>query len=352
MPEDIKLVGPYRSENQNFLAHHHNQLTVSYLNVLLKKDNAKKLKLLGKINLLNCKNHKNELSHLDSINIRIDKIFKAEKNLKVLPNKSPLIMGIVNVTSDSFYDGGKYNSTDKALKHAYQLLEEGADIIDVGAESTRPGSVPVNSDNEKKKLLPVIRNLIKNDVLVSCDTRNSSTILAVLNEGVKIINDISGLNYDKKTLITLKEFDCLYVLVHSQGLPGTMQINPFYNHAPTEIYQFFKKKLDYLKKEGLDLSRIIIDPGIGFGKNDRHNFSILKFLPIFLDLGAPILVGLSRKSFIGRFLNNENADRLSCSLVLGLDSYLKGASILRVHDVKETRNVIEVYKKANFKKNE
>ena len=150
MPEDIKLVGPYRSENQNFLAHHHNQLTVSYLNVLLKKDNAKKLKLLGKINLLNCKNHKNELSHLDSINIRIGKIFKAEKNLKVLPNKSPLIMGIVNVTSDSFYDGGKYNSTDKALKHAYQLLEEGADIIDVGAESTRPGSVPVNSDNEKK----------------------------------------------------------------------------------------------------------------------------------------------------------------------------------------------------------
>ena len=352
IPEDIKLVRSYQEGNNNFLAHHYNQLTVSYLNVLLKKNNSKKLALLGKIDLLNCKNYKNQFKHLDNVNTRIANIFKREISTKILPNKSPLIMGIVNVTSDSFYDGGKYNTTDKAIKHAYQLLEEGADIIDVGAESTRPGSLPVNSEEEKKKLIPVIKNLIKNDVLVSCDTRNSSTMSAMLNEGVKIINDVSGLSYDKKTLITLKEFDCLYILMHSKGRPETMQINPYYNNAITEVYQFFKQKLLYLKREGLDLSRIIIDPGIGFGKSDDHNFSILNYLPIFLDLGAPILIGLSRKSFIGRFLINENADRLLCSIVLGLDSYLKGAKILRVHDVKETKNAIEIYKKANLRNHE
>ncbi len=173
-----------------------------------------------------------------------------------------------------------------------------------------------------------------------------------LDLGVKIINDVSGLNYDSNTINLLKKYNCLYVLMHSQGLPENMQINPKYKNAPCEIYHFFKKKFYTLKEKGIDLSRIIIDPGIGFGKNDHHNFSILKFLPIFLDLGTPILIGLSRKSFIGRHLENTNVDRLSCSLVLGLDAYLKGANILRVHDVKETKNVIEIYKRVNMEKYE
>lgn len=352
MPKDINLVSTYENRNNNFLSHHMNQLTANSLNVLKINKISKNLEVLNNIDLSNYSDQKSNFSNLENIDNRISNIFNSALKCAILPKKSPLIMGIVNVTENSFFDGGKYNTTDKALKHAYTLLEEGADIIDIGAESTRPGSLPISSEDEKEKLLPIIKNLIKNNVLISVDTRNSSTMEAALNEGVKIINDVSGLNYDINTLNILKNFNCLYVLMHSQGLPTNMQVNPKYENAPCEIYQFFKKKLLSIKDEGINLQRIIVDPGIGFGKDDNHNFSILKFLSIFLDLGAPILIGLSRKAFIGRFLGNEKADRLSCSLILGLDSYLKGANILRVHDVKETRSVIEVYKKINLNKNE
>ncbi len=348
MPKDINLVNSSENRSNNFLSHHVNGLMTNSLDVLKINEKSKDLEVINNIDLTNYSDQKSKFSNLKNIDNRISNIFNSILKFDILPKKSPLIMGILNVTEDSFFDGGKYNTTDKALKRAYNLLEEGADIIDIGAESTRPGALHINSEDEKKRLLPIIKNLIKNNVLISVDTRNSSTMEAVLNEGVKIINDVSGLNYDTNTLNVLKSFDCLYILMHTQGVPTNMQVNPKYVNAPCEIYQFFKKKLLSIKNSGINLQRIIIDPGIGFGKNDQHNFSILKFLSIFLDLGPPLLIGLSRKSFIGRFLDNEKADRLPCSLILVLDSYLKGANILRVHDVKETKSVIEVYKKINL----
>ena len=256
-------------------------------------------------------------------------------------------MGIINMTEDSFYDGGKYNNTEKAIRKAYKLLEDGADIIDIGAESSRPGSNPVSIDQEIAKLLPVIKTLKKDNVLISCDTRNSITMTKVLDAGVDIINDVSGLIYDKNTYDVLNKFDCLYVLMHTKGTPKNMQNYASYNNVSSEVYNFFKTKIKKLKEKGIKTSRIIIDPGFGFAKKDKHNFQILNYLPIFLDLGLPILVGLSRKSMVKRFIEQDTEKCLPCSIVLALDAYLKGAKILRVHDVKETRDAINIYKRAN-----
>ena len=347
MPRDINVVvNSNSSKKKFFLSHHLNKLVANSLDILITEGkNVDRVKVIQNINLQDYQIRKKNFNKFKNLQSRISNIFNSNLRSDILPNKSPLIMGIVNITSDSFYDGGKYNSTSSALKHAYKLLQDGADIIDLGAESTKPGSKPVNTEIEKKKLLPVIRDLIKNGVFISCDTRNASTMEAVIDEGVQLINDVSGLNYDKGTLNVLKNSNCSYVLMHTQGIPSNMQLNPKYKNAPFDIYRFFKDKIMTLQNSGVNLSRIIIDPGIGFGKKDAHNFDILKYLPIFLDLGVPILIGLSRKSFIGRYLGNINADRLSYTLMLGLDSYLKGVRILRVHDVKETLKYLELYDK-------
>ena len=256
-------------------------------------------------------------------------------------------MGILNITKDSFYDGGKYFNTSKAIDQAYKLIKEGADIIDVGGESTRPGSLAIPPKEELDRVFPVVQELCKNNINVSCDTRNSLTMQKVLDEGVKIINDVSGLNYDKNSLNVIKKYNCYYVLMHSVKTPADMQINPKYQNVISEIYDFFLEKINIMKEIKINTSKIIIDPGIGFGKNDNHNFQILKYLSIFLDLGLPVLIGLSRKSFIGRFIKNEKEDRLPCSISLALDSFLKGSSFIRVHDVKATKEAINIFKKAN-----
>ena len=170
----------------------------------------------------------------------------------------------------------------------------------------------------------------------------------VLDHGVKIINDVSGLNYDEMTPKIIKEYNCHYVLMHSIKTPNTMQLNPIYKNVVVDIYDFFSKKKKFLIKEGIKPDKLIIDPGIGFGKNDFHNFEILKYFSIFLDLGLPLLIGLSRKSFIGRFIKDEKEDRLAGSLSLALDAFLKGASVIRVHDVKATNNAIKIFKKASY----
>ena len=280
---------------------------------------------------------------------RVNKIIYSKNldsiNLKV---KSPKIMGILNITKDSFYDGGRFYKYSKAIEHAYKLVDDGADIIDIGGESTRPGAKVIPKEEEVKRILPVVKELCKNNISVSCDTRNSYTMERVLNEGVNIINDVSGLNYDNKTLDIIKKYDCYYILMHSIKTPLTMQKNPKYKNVIADLYKFFLNKIKLMNEKKIDISKIIIDPGIGFGKNDSHNFQILKYFSIYLDLGLPILVGLSRKSFIGRFIKNEQEDRLACSLSLAVDSFLKGASFIRVHDVKATNNAINIFKKANI----
>ncbi len=285
-------------------------------------------------NIVNCKKIKNRIKNINNPSLPLS-LSKANK---------PIIMGIVNITKDSFFDGNKFFKYKKALNHAEKLLQEGADIIDIGGESTRPGSFPIDVAEEIRRVIPVIKELVKNNILVSCDTRNSLTMQVALDSGVSIINDVSGLNYDKNTPNVLKGYNCLYVLMHSQGNPNVMQNNPIYNHVACDIYNFFKEKLLILKRMNISNKRIIIDPGIGFGKKDHHNYSILKNLSIFLDLGRPLMIGLSRKSFIKKFVDNNT---LLPSVILASNSYFKGAKILRVHDVKETIETINIIKKVN-----
>ena len=258
--------------------------------------------------------------------------------------QKPIIMGILNITEDSFHDGGRYFDPKSALNKAETLLKEGADIIDVGAESTRPGASVIDTEEEIKRIKPVIKELSKNNILISCDTRNSLTMQVALDLGTKIINDVSSLNYDKNTLEVLKNYDCTYVLMHSRGTPQIMQNNPIYNNVVYDIYNFFKKKLNVLKRMNISKERIILDPGIGFAKTLDHNYCILKNLGIFLDLGHHMMIGVSRKSLIKRLIKT---DTLTPSVVLALDAYTKGAKILRVHDVQETKEAINIFKRAN-----
>ncbi|OUU61345.1 MAG: dihydropteroate synthase [Alphaproteobacteria bacterium TMED62] len=253
-------------------------------------------------------------------------------------------MGILNITKDSFYDGGRYLEYKNAIKHAEKLIKEGADIIDIGGESTRPGSMAVNVKEEIKRIKPIIKELKKNNFLVSCDTRNSTTMSMALDLGVDIINDVSGLNYDKNTLNILKNYKCLYVLMHSKETPTTMQNNPIYNNVACDIYNFFTKKLMLLKKMNISENRVILDPGIGFGKTISHNYNILRYLNILLDLGHPLMIGVSRKSLIKKLVKSNS---LTPSILLAINAYSKGVSILRVHDVEETKLAVNIFKKAN-----
>ncbi len=293
--------------------------------------------LISKDLVINYQNLQNRLKKINKP--IIPKIFKN--------HKKPLIMGILNITKDSFYDGGKYFEYKNALKHAEKLIKEGADIIDVGGESTRPGSLAVNVKEEIKRIKPIIKELKKNNILVSCDTRNSVTMNVALDLGTDIINDVSGFNHDKNTLNLLKKYNCLYVLMHSIETPTTMQNNPVYNNVACDIYNFFKKKLMILKNMDIAEDRIILDPGIGFGKTVNHNFSILKYLNILLDLGYPLMIGISRKSFIK---NTVKSNILTSSILLAINAYSKGTSILRVHDVKETKLAVDIFKKSQLKK--
>ena len=292
------------------------------------------------------KNYKSDTNFKSNLNVfdRLKKINQQYTLINSFGSHKPIIMGILNVTKDSFHDGGRYFDLKDALYRAEDLLKEGADIIDVGGESTRPGALAINVEEEIKRIKPVIKELSKNNIFVSCDTRNSLTMQVALDLGTKIINDISGLNYDKNTLKVLKSYDCMYVLMHSRGTPQTMQNNPIYNNVVCDIYNFFKKKLIILKSMNISEERIIIDPGVGFAKTVDHNYEILKNLSVFLDLGHPVMIGVSRKSLIKKFIKSNS---LAPSVLLAVDAYTKGAKIVRVHDVQETREAINIYKKAN-----
>ena len=345
LPSDIKL------EKQNIPEKNrlkfNKELTINFVKLLVLGSDNKILQSTI-VDLNNEKLLKRMFSSYHNLENRINRIlYRKEKEVQLFKGKKPKIMGILNITKDSFYDGGKFFKPSKAINQAYKLIDEGADIIDVGGESTRPGAKAIPQDEELKRIIPVIKELCKNNITVSCDTRNSFTMERVLSEGVNIINDVSGLNYDKNTLNVIKKYNCFYILMHSIKTPINMQNSPSYKNVIKELYEFFLTKLSEIKEKNINTNKIIIDPGIGFGKKDIHNFQILKNFSIFLDLGFPILIGLSRKSFIGRFIKNEKEDRLASSLSLALDSYLKGASFIRVHDVRSTKNAIDIFKKAN-----
>ena len=252
-----------------------------------------------------------------------------------------LIMGILNVTPDSFYDGGFYDNPDRAVYHAEKMAEEGADIIDVGGESTRPGSQPVNAREELSRVLPVIRKLVKRlQIPVSVDTYKAEVAKRVLAEGADIINDISGFSFDPGLVEILSSYDHVPVIVmHTYDKPRTMQNNPVYSSLVEEIKNSLEKSMQIGIEGGIQKDRFIIDPGIGFGKTVSDNLEIIRRLSEFKMLGRPVLIGTSRKSFIRKILDLPAEASLEGSLATVASCIMNGADIVRVHDVKETKRV-------------
>lgn len=267
------------------------------------------------------------------------------KNKTLFLNKNNIyIMGILNVTPDSFSDGGKYNTIDKALYHTEEMIKNGADIIDVGGESTRPFSDPVLVDEELDRVIPVIEKIKENfDTIISIDTYKSKVAIEAIKKGAEIINDISGLTFDKEMELVAKKYNVPVVVMHIKGTPKNMQINPVYTDLLNEIKTYFKERIEKLTSIGI--KKIILDVGFGFGKSLDDNYKLLANLESFLDLGYPLLVGLSRKSMIGKVTDEEPQDRLGGTIALNTIAILKGASIIRVHDVKEHLSCIKVIKK-------
>ena len=295
-----------------------------------------------KINLL-------KLPFKNKIKKDIKKITLKRKNfLKNVNFFKPSIMGILNLTPDSFSDGGKFNSKIKSLNHIREMIQSGANIIDVGGESTRPGSKSINPANEWKRVEYVIKKFKKKykNTCLSFDTRKSNLMLKGIKYGVDIINDVSGFNYDNDSLLKLKKFNIAKVLHHMQGTPNTMQKKPKYNNVLLDIYDFFEEKIN----KNFDNKKIVLDPGIGFGKNLKHNLTLISKISLFHSLGFPILIGTSRKRFINQISGEyDTVDRTGGTLASILFLLSQGVQIFRVHNVKEIKQGILVFEKINEK---
>jgi dihydropteroate synthase len=258
----------------------------------------------------------------------------------LLPLDRPLLMGVVNVTPDSFSDGGQYFEPQAAIAHGRKLIEEGADILDIGGESSRPGARAVAEHEELARVLPVLKAL--KDVPVSVDTRRPSVMRAVLAEGASLINDIEALEAPG-ALDAVADTDCAVCLMHKQGDPATMQQDPRYGDVVAEVKKYLANRVAACETAGIESDRIVIDPGFGFGKTPAHNFRLLRELAAFAGLGVPVLAGWSRKSSLGAVTGRPAGERLAGSLAAALLALQAGATILRVHDVKETRDVVAVW---------
>jgi len=252
-------------------------------------------------------------------------------------------MGILNVTPDSFFDGGKFVDLELALERALQLEAEGADIIDIGGESTRPGSIAISVQEELQRVIPIVEKLTaKTKVLISIDTYKAEVAKRALKAGAQIINDISGLRFDPEMAKVIAESGAAVILMHIQGTPRHMQDNPQYDNLIDEILDYLKKSSTIAMQAGIRADQIIIDPGIGFGKRLEDNYAILKYLSEFKSLGFPILVGPSRKSFIGKVLDLPPEERLEGTLAAVSAAVLHGANIVRVHDVQATVRAVRI----------
>lgn len=253
------------------------------------------------------------------------------------------LMGIVNVTPDSFSDGGRYFDPGKAISHGIDLAREGADIIDVGGESTRPGARPLSAREEIERILPVIRGLRRvAPIPISIDTYKADVARAALAEGADMVNDISALRFDAAMAPLIAAEKVPVVLMHMQGAPQTMQQQPRYQNVVQEVREFLQSRIHFALEAGVEADRIIIDPGIGFGKELDHNLALLRGLPTLVSLGRPILVGPSRKTFIGKILEVGPEERLEGSLAAAVAAVLAGANMIRTHDVKEARRAIRI----------
>jgi len=257
----------------------------------------------------------------------------------------PLIMGIVNVTPDSFSDGGQHATTESAVAHALKLVQQGADILDIGGESTRPGATPVSVDEEMRRVLPVVEFLVKQLVTpISIDTSKAEVARACLAVGAHVVNDVTALRGDPAMGSGVREFGAGVVLMHVQGTPQTMQLDPKYDDVTAEVAAFFEARLHDSACSGIAAQCVALDPGIGFGKTSAHNLTLLARLKEFQRLGRPICLGVSRKGFLGHRLGRPVERRLAGSLAAACHAVSRGAAqVLRVHDVEETRDAVEVY---------
>ena len=263
------------------------------------------------------------------------------------PKRETLVMGIVNVTPDSFSDGGKFFSPEVAISHASKLISQGADIIDIGGESTRPGAEQVSESEEIKRVIPVIEKIRTDNptILISIDTTKASVAKYAVEAGADIINDVSGLSFDNNMAGIVQSLYVPVVIMHMKGNPQNMQLNPKYKDIVNEILDFFKMKIKIAIQSGINRSMIILDPGIGFGKTVEHNFELLSRLNEFNVLELPIMIGPSRKSFIGITLDLPPEDRVEGTAAAVSAGVMNGASIVRVHDVKSMKRVVRIIEK-------
>lgn len=261
---------------------------------------------------------------------------------QILNLNQPVVMGILNITQDSFFDGGRYLTNESIIDRAGRMLEEGASIIDIGAVSTRPGSAGVSAEAEIQQLIPAIEILRKNypEAIISADTFRSATAEMAIEAGAGIINDVSGGTMDEKMIGFMADTNAAYVLMHIQGTPENMQVNPVYSDVTKEVSGFFRERLDFFESKGKQ--NIILDPGFGFGKNLEHNYRLLADIRYFKDMGYAVLAGVSRKSMINKVLKTTAAEALNGTSIINTIALLNGASILRVHDVKEAMEAIKL----------
>lgn len=265
---------------------------------------------------------------------------------KVLDLSTPKVMGILNATPDSFSDGGEFNAVESALGRISLMVTQGASIVDVGGESTRPGSDPVAEQVELDRVIPILVKAVSKfpETLFSIDTTKYRVAEEALERGVHIINDISGLKQEPRFAELCKRYNAGYILMHSQGNPKTMQKNPEYEDVVADIIAFFRRQISQAEEAGLLRQQIVLDPGIGFGKTQQHNLTILKRLQEFVDLGYPLLIGASRKSMIGNILEGRSVeDRVTGTVAVHFFAMMQGAKIIRVHDVKEANDSVLVY---------
>ena len=279
------------------------------------------------------------------IYLDIKKIKSKKKNFSNLEfKKIPNILGVLNLTPDSFSDGGKFNTKKKGINHAIKLYKEGADLIDVGGESTRPGSKEVNKEDEWNRINDILKSIVKK-IPISLDTRKSEIMKNGIKVGVKLINDVSGLSFDPETINILKKYKIPFVIQHTLGTPENMQKNPKYKNELLDIYDFFEEKIKLLRSKGIRHNNIILDPGIGFGKKLKHNMNLIRRVSIFHSLGFPILVGNSRKRFIKDISKkNDSYTRIGGTISSSLYLMMQGVQILRIHDVNEVMQAIKVFK--------
>tara|TARA_B100001057_G_scaffold365993_1_gene369229 strand:+ start:769 stop:1818 length:1050 start_codon:yes stop_codon:yes gene_type:complete len=323
-------------KKKSFPLHGNKEISFDKIEIISRK--SKKIISIKDINNLHS-NLKNK------IKTDIKLITKSKKNIKGLKfDSTPLVMGILNVTPDSFSDGGKYNQNILAKKHLDHLFKCGANLVDIGGESTRPGSKAISSKVEWNRIKNILKKIDKKNFL-SLDTRKSDIMKKGIDLGIKLINDVSGLNYDKNTVDILKKYKTPFILQHSLGNPDVMQNNPKYKNVLLDIYDFFEEKIKFLRRKGIEHNDIILDPGIGFGKNLKHNITLIKNISIYHSLGLPILIGISRKKFIKELSNiNDSSLRTGGTISSCIFALMQGVQVLRVHDVNEVNQAIKIFK--------